>query len=111
MSACGNETRRKRRRAHGSLFSGGSGRSRGAMTMALMQVEYGPRPGSPPCLRVLDVTVCSEVGNPELSPDPAALRIPATTNESVLGQTACGDVTRGGGIPSAAMWRYADRHD
>src|SRR5271166_271387 len=39
------------------------------------------------------------------------LRIPATTNESVLGQTACGDVTRGGGIPSAAMWRYADRHD
>ena len=38
-------------------------------------------------------------------------RIPATTNESVLGQTACGDVTRGGGIPSAAMWRYADRHD
>ena len=42
---------------------------------------------------------------------PVELRIPATTNESVLGQTACGDVTRGGGIPSAAMWRYADRHD
>ena len=39
------------------------------------------------------------------------LRIPATTNKLVLGQTACGDVTRGGGIPSAAMWRYADRHD
>ena len=48
--------------------------------------------------------VCSTLYN-------SPLRIPATTNESVLGQTACGDVTRGNGIPCAAMWRYADRHD
>ena len=33
------------------------------------------------------------------------LRITTTTNDSVLGQTACGDVIRGGGIPGAAMSR------
>ncbi len=80
--------------------------------VALIQMRQGRREDALKALRNgREIIVQLMQRSPNSPTLRRVLRIPATTNESVLGQTACGDMTRGGGIPGAAMWRYADRHD